>query len=396
LPIWQKKLIVGLVFVVCICTGALVKAEKKQGMTALSDREKRVFRVLMDEYIRSAEPVGSRKIAKNFGLSAATIRNIMADLEDRGLLKQPHISAGRVPTDAGYRFYVDKFVTVKESMAELNPESKRKIQSSLEERREVEQVMLQASQVLSRLTNYAGLVIAPRFTKLVYQRIQFVRIGEHRILAVFVAQNGLIQNKLLITDQDYDQDFLDKITRLLNDRFADQTLSQIRQGVANMLEEDRRKYDLLLDSAARLSDLAFEKNQQGKDDKVFIEGTFNILDLPEFKDLSKLRELFRTFTEKTAMVRLIDRCLDEDGVLVAIGPETNIPKINNMSVVTAKYSVNENAAGGLGVIGPKRMQYKEVVSLVSYMASVLGLLLQNWNDPNLDIADLEKSRKKGT
>lgn len=373
-----------------------MKTDKKQTMPDLSERETRVFRVLMEEYIRSAEPVGSRKIAKDFGLSAATIRNIMADLEDRGLLKQPHVSAGRVPTDAGYRFYVDCFVTEKESATELNAESKRKIQSSLEERKEVEQVMLQASQVLSRLTNYAGLVIAPRFTKLVYQRVQFVRISEFRVLAIFVAQNGLVQNKLLITDQDYDQNFLDKITYLLNDRFSDQTLNQIRQGVTKMLEEDRRKYDMLLDSAARLSNLAFEKNLQDKDEKIYIEGTFNILDLPEFKDLSKLRELFRTFTEKTAMVRLIDRCLDEDGVLVAIGPETDIPEISDMSVVTAKYSVNENAAGGLGVIGPKRMQYKEVVALVSYMASVLGLLLQNWNDPNLNISNLEKSAEKGS
>jgi heat-inducible transcriptional repressor len=369
-----------------------VDTVRKEDFSNLSDRELKVFRVIMEEYIRIAEPVGSRKIAKEFGLSAATIRNIMADLEEQGLLEQPHVSAGRVPSDAGYRFYVDHLVSVRESASELNQESKQKIQNSLDERNEIERVMHQASQVLSRLTNYAGLVIAPRFKNLIFQRIQFIRVSEYRVLAVFVAQNGLVQNKLLITEQDYDQDFLDKITRLLNERFADKSLVQIRKDVAGILEEDRRKYDLLLDSAVRLGEMAINRNLLEKDDRVFIEGTCNILDLPEFKDLSKLRDLFRTFTERTAMIRLLDRCLEEDGVSVAIGTETDIPEISDMSVVTARYSVNENVAGGLGVIGPKRMHYKEVISLVSYMASALGLLLQNWNDPNLDIVDLDRTK----
>lgn len=355
----------------------------------LNDREMNVFRVVMEEFIRCAEPVGSRKIAKEFGLSAATIRNIMADLEDRGLLEQPHISAGRVPTDAGYRFYVDNFVPMTDSIEQPNPESKRKIHNSLDERSEIQLVMHQASQLLSRLTNYAGVVIAPRVRNLIFQRIQFVRISEFRILAIFVAQNGLVQNKLLVTEQDYDQEFLDRVSRMLNERFADKSLNQIRQGLAQMLEEDRRKYDLLLDSAARLGELAVKRSPKDAEDKVYIDGTVKILDLPEFKDLSKLRELFRTFTERTAMVRLLDRCLDEEGVSVAIGTETDIPEISDMSVVTARYSLNDNIAGGLGVIGPKRMHYREVISLVSYMASVLSLLLQNWEDPGMNIGILD-------
>ncbi len=376
--------------------GAMViNAENIEGRSGLSERDLNVFRVIMEEYIRVAEPVGSRKIAKEFGLSAATIRNIMADLEDHGLLEQPHISAGRIPTDAGYRFYVDNFISIDEPATLLNQESQRKIQKSLDERNEIERVMLQASQLLSRLTNYTGLVIAPRFTNLIYRRIQFIRVKEYRVLAVFVAENGLIQNKYLVTEQDYDQDFLDKITRLLNERFADKSLVEIRKDIASIWEEDRRKYDLLLDSAVRLGEMAINRNLLEKADKVYIEGTFNILDLPEFKDLSKLRELFRTFTERTAMIRLLDRCMEEDGVSVAIGTETDIPEISDMSVVAAKYTVNENVAGGLGVIGPKRMHYKEVVSLVSYMATVLGLLLQNWIDPDLNITDKTGDKHRG-
>ena len=373
----------------------VINAENIEGRTGLSERDLKVFRVIMEEYIRVAEPVGSRKIAKEFGLSAATIRNIMADLEDHGLLEQPHVSAGRIPTDAGYRFYVDNFISIDEPATLLNQESQRKIQKSLDERNEIERVMLQASQLLSRLTNYTGLVIAPRFTNLIYRRIQFIRVKEYRVLAVFVAENGLIQNKYLVTEQDYDQDFLDKITRLLNERFADKSLVEIRKEIASIWEEDRRKYDLLLDSAVRLGEMAINRNLLEKADKVYIEGTFNILDLPEFKDLSKLRELFRTFTERTAMIRLLDRCMEEDGVSVAIGTETDIPEISDMSVVAAKYTVNENVAGGLGVIGPKRMHYKEVVSLVSYMATVLGLLLQNWIDPDLNITDKTGDKHRG-
>ncbi len=368
--------------------------ENKGDSSALTDREMRVFRVIMEEYIRAAEPVGSRTIAKEFDLSAATIRNIMADLEDRGLLEQPHVSAGRVPTDAGYRFYVDHFVSTADPNSQLNAESRRKIRSSLDERSEIELVMLQVSQVLSRLTNYAGVVVAPRVRNLIFQRIQFVRISEYRILAIFVAQNGIVQNKLLLTDQDHDQEFLDRVSRMLNDRFADKNLRQIRQGLAEMQEEDRMKYDLLLDSAARLGELAVNRSPRDLDDRVYIEGTFNILDLPEFKDLSRLRDLFRTFTERTAMIRLLDRCLDEEGVSVAIGTETDIPEISDMSVVTARYSVNDNVAGGLGVIGPKRMHYREVFSLVSSMATALSFLLKNWDDPNLDFSALDLTEKE--
>lgn len=355
----------------------------------LTERQMRVFRKIMDYYIQDAGPVGSRKVAKDFQLSAATIRNIMADLEDMGLLEQPHISAGRTPTDSGYRFYVDNCVSMDKSSEDIGPETRQSIQQTFANRSELERVMHQASQLLSRLTNYAGLVVAPRVKSLICQRIQFVRVNEFRILAIFVAKNGLVKNKLILTDEDYSQDMLDSIARMLNERFADRTLREIRSGVASMLEEDRRRYDSLLDSAARLGQLAVNRNLHEKEDKVFIEGTFNILDLPEFKDLSRLKELFKTFTERTAMVSLLDRCLDEEGVSVAIGAETEIPEISDMSVVTARYNLDQDTAGGLGVIGPKRMPYKEVIALVSYMASVMNLLLKNWDEPNLSIDDIE-------
>jgi len=359
-------------------------------VTEMTGRQKKVFRKIMELYIRDGGPVGSRKVAKEFGLSAATIRNIMADLEDLGYLDQPHVSAGRMPTDAGYRFYVDEFIGTKKAGREIDPEARRSISETLADRSEIERVMLQASQVLSKLTNYAGLVVTPKVRNLIFQRIQFIRVSERKVLAVLLAKNGMMQNKLIVTDQDYEQDLLDRITRLLNERFADKTLRAMRQEIVRMLEEDRRRYDMLLDSAARLGQLAVNRELLEKE-KVYLEGTFNIFDLPEFKDLSRLRELFRTFTERTAMVRLLDRCLDEDGVSVAIGSETEIPEISDMSVVTARYSMNDDVAGGLGVIGPKRMPYRQVIALVSYMASFLSLMLKNWDDPNVDLESLDNT-----
>lgn len=359
----------------------------------MTDRQQHVFRKIMELYIRDGGPVGSRKVAKEFGLSAATIRNIMADLEDIGYLDQPHVSAGRMPTDAGYRYYVDHFIGTEKIPGAIDPEARRRITETLVDRSEIERVMLQASKVLSRLTNYAGLVVAPKTRNLIFQRIQFIRVSERRILAVLIAKNGMMQNKLIVTDHDYEQDLLDRITRLLNERFADKTLRDMRHEVVLMLEEDRRKYDRLLDSAARLGHLAVNRELMEKE-KIYLEGTFNILDLPEFKDLTRLRDLFKTFTERTAMVRLLDRCLDEDGVSVAIGSETEIPEISDMSVVTARYSMNDDASGGLGVIGPKRMPYQQVIALVSYMASFLSIMLKNWDDPNVDLESLERTQDK--
>ncbi|MBN1295721.1 heat-inducible transcription repressor HrcA [bacterium] len=353
----------------------------------LDERQRQVFRKIMEVFIREAGPVGSRRIAKEFGLSAATIRNIMADLEDIGLLDQPHVSAGRTPTDAGYRYYVDYCIDGISKPSSLDSEARRRISESLADRSEIERIMLQASQMLSSLTNYAGLVVAPKVRNLIFQRIQFIRVNERRILVVLLAKNGLVQNKLIVTDHDYDQDMLDRITRLLNERFGDKTLREMRQEIVSMLEEDRRKYDHLLDSAARLGELAVNREFFEKD-KVYLEGTFNILDLPEFKDLSRLRDLFKTFTERAAMVRLLDRCLDEDGVSVAIGSETEIPEISDMSVVTARYSMNDNVTGGLGVIGPKRMPYRQIIALVSYMASFLSYMLKNWDHPDIEFENL--------
>ncbi len=354
----------------------------------LNERERVVFRAIMENYIFDAEPVGSRKIAKLFDLSPATIRNIMADLEDYGLLEQPHISSGRIPSDEGYRFYVDNLIGISDPKT-IAIEHRREIHETLDVRAEIEKIMLQVSSLLSKLTNYAGLVVAPKIINMTFQRIQFIRLGECRILSIFVTTSGLLNNKIVITDQDYQQETLDRITRLLNERFENKTLCEIRSELVQMLEEDQRNYDILLDSATHLVQQALNKDALDKE-KLYLDGTVRIFDLPDFNNLGKLRELFKAFTENSAIVRLLDRCLATEGVSVAIGSETDIPEIRDMSVVTAKYNMSETLAGGLGVIGPKRMPYQQVITLVSYMASVLSLMLQSLDSPKNSNRDFDK------
>jgi heat-inducible transcriptional repressor len=357
----------------------MVKPKDTPETPELTSREKAVFKAVVNSYIQGAEPVGSRKLAKDFELSPATIRNIMADLEDYGLLKQPHISAGRIPTDVGYRYFVDNLIS-EDHRHHLTAADRQQIRNTIQMETEVNRIMKQVSDLMSRMTNYAGIVVTPKIVNTVYKQVQFVRVSERRVLAIFIAQSGLIQNKVLLADQDYSQEDLDRISRFLNDRFENMSLLEIRETLLELLEEDKRQYDILIDSAAKMGELAFQTEHFGVEE-VFIEGAVKFLEQPEFKDLRKLKVLFSTFTERSAIVRLLDRCLDTDGVSVAIGNDTDIPVISDMSIVTARYSLDETSSGGLGVIGPKRMQYEYVVALVEYMSRALSLMLQNLDNP---------------
>ncbi len=357
----------------------------------LTEREQTVFKSILEHYIREAEPVGSRKIAREFNLSSATIRNIMADLEDLGLLKQPHVSAGRVPTDEGYRYFVDNMVP-SASDDRVHPAFKQRIQNELDSLPEIEKILNQVSSLLSNLSSYAGLVTAPQIINMSFQRIQFIRLSNYRILTILVAKSGFFQNKIVLTEQDFSQEALDRMANMLNNRFENKTLQDIRTELVVILEEERKEYDQLMESAARIGELALAQDLER--DKVYIEGAINIVQLPEFKDLGKIQAMYHTFSERAAMVRLIDRCLDDEGVTIAIGAETDIPEISDMSIVAAKYSIDDNLSGGLGVIGPRRMPYEDVISLVAYTASAMSLLLKKLNDPGVVLDFLNK--KEGT
>ncbi len=348
----------------------------------LNERERVVFNALMRSYIETAEPVGSRKLARQFNLSPATIRNIMSDLEEYGLLEQPHISSGRVPSDAGYRFFVDHFVRMDAAPA-VPQAQKRQIQQSLDDQHEFALLMQQVSETLSKLTNFAGFVVPPKIVHTIYKRIQFIRIDEFRVLAILVSASGIVQNKVVVTHNDFHQDDLDQITKFLNERFENKTLQEMRTELLKMSDDAQSQYTKLLESASLLGEKTLE-GESTATERVFIGGTMNILELPEFKDLTKLKDMFRTLSERQKMIRLIDQCLDEEGVSVAIGGETNIPEIRDMSIVSSKYEIERNVSGGLGVIGPRRMPYESVIALVAYMARVMSYILRNSPQSNID------------
>ena len=356
----------------------------------LTVREKAVFRSVVDNYIRDVEPVGSRRLAKEFNLSPATIRNIMADLEDYGLLEQPHVSSGRIPSDKGYRYFVDNLEKVGMHLA-LCDEDRRMIKESIDPVREINVLMKQVTDMLSQVTHYAAVVSTPKVIDTVYKRIQFIRLGERRVLAVFISKSGIVQNKIVITDQDYSQDFLDRISNLLNERFEQKTLREIREELTVILEEEQLKYDKILDAAAKLGELAIRSDLVNRKEEIIIEGATNILNYPEVKDLSRIKDLLKTFNERNEILRLLNRCLDTDGIFVAIGEETQIPEISDMSVVSSRYSIDENNTGGLGIIGPKRMPYQYIVAVVNYTSQLLSLVLKNLDNPE-KMSDLDGSR----
>jgi heat-inducible transcriptional repressor len=354
--------------------------QKSKQYPELNPRELSVFKSIMEHYTLEAEPVGSRKLARDFRLSPATLRNIVADLEDYGLLEQPHISAGRIPSDMGYRYYVDKLVE-KKNLSLIKPDFEKIIKESIAFRSQMENILQQVSNILSKLTNCTGLVVAPKISSAYYRQMQFIRLSSNRILAIFITQSGVVHNRIIITDNDYSPEMLDQISKMLSDRFANYSLEQIRTELLRLYEEEKIKYDSMLDAASRLCEIA-AKNDLTADQQLFIEGTTNIFSHPEFKNISKLKEVFNAFNEKNAMIRLLDKCLDNDGVFVEIGNEIENKDLNDISVVSSKYSAGKSAAGSLGIIGPRRMPYQLIVSLVEYVSDLLSFTLQNLEDPD--------------
>lgn len=337
----------------------------------LNDRDKSILQAIINDYILTAEPVGSRTVSKkyDFDLSSATIRNIMADLEESGFLRQPHTSAGRVPTDKGYRFYVDLLL-------ELRGFSKRKSDSIEKKYKlkefEISDLLRETSKTLSTISHYIGIVLSPRFVNTVFKHIEFIRMGKEKILVIFVAESGLIQNKIIETGKPISQEKLDKITRLLNDEFKGLTLRKIRDTILGKMAEDKVLYDKLLQQALELSEKAFKIE---KKEDIYVEGRLNIINQPEFADIEKMKNLFKTFEEKGILIKLLDECLDAEGIQIFIGSENPIHEMQGCSLITSTYKKGDHILGSLGVVGPTRMEYARVIPIVDYTARLVSKFL---------------------
>jgi heat-inducible transcriptional repressor len=338
----------------------------------LSQRSRLVLASVVANYIATAEPVGSRTISKqrNVDFSAATIRNVMADLEELGYLAQPHVSAGRVPTPNGLRFYVDSIL----ELDELDENAKELIRSQLEGQQvnDLNDIFRATSRALSQISRQTSLVAVPSPEQEVFRHMEFVRLARGLILVVLVSKAGGVQNRIIEAEEDIAQEELDKYTRYLNDLLADLTLKQVKERLIQEMDQERNRFDTVLSRALSLGRQALNSRQEGE---LLIDGQTNLLDQPEFRDVVRLRGIFQAFEEKSTLLRLLDKALTAQGVRLLIGSESELAELEGLSLVTSAYGDEKQPMGALGVIGPTRMDYSKVIPMVDFTARLVSRIL---------------------
>ncbi|MEJ2200439.1 MAG: heat-inducible transcriptional repressor HrcA, partial [Desulfuromonadaceae bacterium] len=336
------------------------------------ERSRRILEAIVEDYIGTAEPIGSRAVTRRhrLGLSPATVRNVMADLEELGYIISPHTSAGRVPTEKGYRFYVDTLLQV----GQLDIQVKDRIERFYRlDGMRVEERLREAGKVLSAISSYAGLVMVPRFTSTVFRHIEFLKLSQGKILVVFVSRSGLVQNKVIETSQPISPHELEQIGNYLNQTLSGLTIQEIKARIVRDMAEEKAIYDRLLRRALELSREALCGEVSGQ---VYIEGASNILDQSEFKDLEQMKRLFRAFEQKNILIELLDKSQHAKGVQIFIGSESEYREIEGCSLIAANYSSSRGTIGTLGVIGPSRMNYSQVIPVVDYTARLVSQILE--------------------
>ncbi len=339
----------------------------------LTDRDREVLEAIITDYIQSAEPVGSRTVSKKskIGLSPATIRNVMTDLEEMGFLTQPHTSAGRVPTDRAFRFYVDSIVEVRK----LKLVDRGRIEMGFQdEGMDTNEIMKRASSLLSLLSKQTGVILAPRFGSNIFKHIEFIKLREKTILVIIVCKSGEVQNKLIESDEHMSQDELDKYSRYLTEIMGGLNLVEARRKILEEVKKEKVLFDKLMYRALQLSQKALEDEGGGD---LYIEGKTNILQSPEFADLEKMRTLLQAFEEKTKIVKLLDKALLAQGMQIFIGAENEFNEMKDCSVIAAPYFRENFTLGTLGIIGPTRMDYPSIIPIVDYTARIVGKILEN-------------------
>ena len=340
--------------------------------TALDDRRREVLRTLIQLHVETGEPVGSENLSRAFGraLSPASLRSLMADLEALGYLGHPHTSAGRVPTDEGYRVYVDSLT----GLSPLAPGEARAIAELRQHEASAQQTMERASQILSRLSRNVGFVLAPDIARTSFRHVDLVPLGYPRVLAVMVSATGIVTHKVIEVEERLEPHELQECANYLNAHFSGMPLAEIRTRLLELMQQEKALYDSLLKRVAALGERAFAPPEAGAN--VYLDGASNMLSRPEFEDIERMRTLFRTFEEKGRLVRILNACISGEGIRVLIGHENPDPELQDMSLVTATCRVEGEPGLGLGVLGSTRMEYAHVVSLVDHVARAVADVLQ--------------------
>ena len=336
----------------------------------LDDRARLLLKALVERYIADGQPVGSRTLSRAAGieLSPATIRNVMSDLEDLGLIVSPHTSAGRIPTARGYRLFVDTMLTTDRDLLptssylttpKLAPDQPQKVFSN-------------AAQMLSSLSQFVGVVMAPRRTS-VFRHIEFLRLSEKRFLVIIVSPDGDVQNRVIFTEADYTQSQLVEAANFLNTHYAGMAIEEVQGRLQNEVEALRSEISTLMQAAVQVSSEAIESR-----DEVVISGERNLLAISDFSnDMGNLRKLFDLFEQKAQLMRLLDVSSRAEGVRIYIGGESQVIPYQELSVVTAPYEVNGQVVGTLGVIGPMRMPYEKMIQIVDITSKLVSMALSH-------------------
>ena len=333
----------------------------------LDSRARHLLRALIAQYIRDGQPVGSRTLARHAGLevSPATIRNVMSDLEELGLVSAPHTSAGRIPTSQGYRVFVDSLLQFKQ----LDDAQQEEIRREMPATGTTQSLLANASSLLSGITHFVGLVTVPRREQFAFRHIDFVQLGGNRLLVILVFTDNEVQNRVIEMDRAYAPNELETIANYLNAQFAGLPLDEIRRRLVAEMSAARADLDRVMSSAIRPADAALRVD--GEQD-VLVSGQTNLMGVQDLADVDRLRELFEAFARKRDLLRLLDNCIHADGVRLFIGEESGYEALGSCSVIAAPYAAHGKVLGVLGVIGPTRMAYDRVIPIVQATARILG------------------------
>lgn len=330
-----------------------------------ANRTRRLFKLLVEHYLNDGTPVASRRLASYVDVSSATVRSIMADLEARGLISSPHTSAGRVPTDRGLRLFVDSMISVQP----LDTRNLQQLRTELNPDLSTDELVSTASEMLSGITRMAGLVTMPKAEQVALRQVEFLRLSGNRVLAILVVDEREVQNRVIHTDREYDETELHQAAEYINRRYHGKTLSEVRRGLVDGMRADRDRLDRLMQTAIDVASKTFAEDQRPSKPYV-VSGESNLVDA--LTNTQAVRDLFDAFAQKSAIVHLLDRCLHTEGIQLFIGAESGNRMFEECSLITARYEVNGEVAGVLGVIGPTRMAYQEVIPIVDVTARMLG------------------------
>ena len=347
-------------------------------------RGRAILSAIISEHLLTGEPVGSKILAERFahtsGMSSATIRSVMSDLEDAGLVEQPHTSAGRVPTDRGYRFYVDNLLGVLSlSDADLRVINRELGLNEIEISDKSDHLMQRTSQLLSALSQNVGIVVSPSLAQDRLQHIEFVNLADKRILVVMVSAPNIVHNKIIRLEEALTQEELDRTARYLNAEFNGKSLAVIRREILRLMHEEKTLFDKLLQTAMLLCSQSID-SEADNFGEIYVNGTSNIFSKPDFSNFERLREMLRTIEEKSRLMQILNECLTRDlapggNVQVVIGSENSNSSLQSCTLITAPYHSGGAAVGTLSVLGPTRIEYARTIAIVGYVAKMLEIMI---------------------